>query len=135
MKTVFDFAWCARCQPKSWIASLAFALVVTAGCGKSSSSAGSVTPSASTDSASVQTPATAPVPQQNRQPVTSASPDDTQTMLQGLNRALMGWMIRNHRHPSTFEEFASSANMQIPDPPAGKKYALSARGFVVLVNN
>jgi hypothetical protein len=135
MKMVFDFARFAGRQPKGWIASLALALAVTVGCGKSDSPPQSAAPPASSDSSAQQTPSPAPLALQNPEPLATTDPDDTQKTLQGLNRALMGWMIRNHRHPKTFEEFAGSANMQIPNPPAGKKYALNARGFIVLVSN
>ncbi|HXC35496.1 MAG TPA: hypothetical protein VNV43_06440 [Candidatus Acidoferrales bacterium] len=56
------------------------------------------------------------------------------TTLQFLNRAMVRWMRTNHRHPRDFNEFASTANVQIPDPPPGKKYALNGRGFIVLVD-
>jgi hypothetical protein len=43
--------------------------------------------------------------------------------------------MKYHRRPQTFEEFASTAGFQIPDPPAGKKYALDKNGFIMLVNS
>src|ERR1700677_1006277 len=136
MKMVFDFARCAGRQQKGWIVCLALALAATAGCGKSSPSADSTTPLVTSDAASNQQDlAAAPLALQNPGPVVAANPDDSQKMLQGLNQALLGWMIRNHRHPKTFEEFAGSADMQIPDPPAGEKYALNSRGFIILVSN
>jgi hypothetical protein len=134
MKMVFDVARLAVRQPRGWALCLALALAATAGCSKSSPPQAVAPPSSDSTSAQ-QNPSPAPAPLQNPGPVVAAGPDDTQTMMQGLNRALMGWMIRNHRHPKTFEEFASSANMQIPDPPAGKKYTLNAKGFIVLVDN
>jgi len=133
---VFDVARFAGRQPKVGVICLALALAVTAGCGKSSPPAESAAPPASSDATSAQqNPPPAPLAMQNPDSVVAAGPDDTQKMLQGLNRALVGWMIRNHRHPKTFEEFASSANMQIPEPPAGKKYTLNERGFIILVSN
>lgn len=136
MKMVFDVARFACRQPMSWIACLALALAVTAGCGKSNPPAQLTAPPVSTDSTSAQqTPSPAPAPLPDSPTVTAASPDDSQKTLQGLNRALMGWMIRNHHHPKTFEEFAGSTDIQIPAPPAGQKYALNARGFIVLVSN
>jgi hypothetical protein len=136
MKMVFDVARFAGRQPKGCVACLALALAVTAGCGKSSPPVQSAAPPVSSDATSAQqTPPPAQPALQNPQPAAVANPDDSKQTLQGLNRALMGWMISNHRHPKTFEEFASSANIQIPDPPAGKKYALNARGFIILVSN
>lgn len=134
IKTVFDFARCARRPPTSWIASLALALVVTAGCGKSNPQTDAVAPPPSSDTtAAQQTPSPVPIP--GAQPNLPANADDPQKMLQGLNRALLGWTIQNHRHPKTFEEFANSANFQIPAPPTGKKYTLSDRGYIILVSD
>ena len=73
-------------------------------------------------------------PNQRPLAVPSNSANSGLTQLQLLNRALVGWEMKNHRHPLTFEEFASTANIQIPDPPAGQKYAFSQKGFIVLVN-
>jgi hypothetical protein len=37
--------------------------------------------------------------------------------------------------PKTFEEFVASAAVQVPAPPAGKKFAIDLNGLhVVLVN-
>jgi hypothetical protein len=47
---------------------------------------------------------------------------------------MVGWMRTNHRHPQNFEDFANTANIQIPAPPSGKKYTLNGRGFIVLVD-
>jgi hypothetical protein len=139
MKMVFDVARLVSRQPKGWAKGwplcLALALAATAGCSKSSPPPQSVAPPASSDSSAQQAQPPAPVPVSGLQPVVAANPDDSQKTLQGLNRALMGWTIRNNRHPSTFEEFAGSAGFQIPAPPAGKKYSLSARGFIILVDN
>lgn len=133
---VFDFARYASRQPKGWIVCLALASAVSAGCGKSSPPADSAVPPVSSDTTSAQQNQTAPpLALQNPGPVVAANPDDSQKMLQGLNRALLGWTIRNRRHPQTFEEFAGSANLQIPDPPAGKKYTLNSDGFIILVSN
>jgi hypothetical protein len=61
--------------------------------------------------------------------VTNALPD-----LHPLNQALIGWIISNQRHPATFEEFASSTDIQIPPLPPGKKYVLNGRGLISIVN-
>jgi hypothetical protein len=136
MNMVFDVARFAVRQPKGWALCLPLALALTAGCSKSSPPPQAVAPLVSSDSTSApQNVPPPPMAMQNPGPVVAAGPDDTQKMMQGLNRALVGWMIRNRRHPKTFEEFASSANMQIPDPPAGKKYTLNAKGFIILVSN
>ena len=59
----------------------------------------------------------------------SAGPD-----LVALNQALLGWRVQNQRVPSSFAEFAASANITIPPPPAGKKYIINNRGLISLVN-
>ena len=42
--------------------------------------------------------------------------------------------MQNRRVPANFEEFAASANIQIPPPPAGKKYVINSHGLISLVN-
>ena len=59
----------------------------------------------------------------------SAGPD-----LRALNQALIGWRIQNRRVPASFAEFAASAGIQIPPPPAGKKYVINSHGLISLVN-
>ncbi len=54
--------------------------------------------------------------------------------LRPLNRALMQWVTQNHRAAANFEEFAASANIQIPPPPPGKKYVINSHGLINLVN-
>jgi hypothetical protein len=137
MKMVFDCARFAGRQPVGGGAclALAFALAVTAGCGKSNPPAESAAPPVSSDSASApQTPSPVPIPVQSPQP-TATTNASSLTSLQWLNRAMVGWMRENHRHPRDFEEFASTSNIQIPNPPPGKKYAFNNRGFIVLVDN
>src|SRR3954454_24150953 len=50
-----------------------------------------------------------------------------------LDRALNNWVARNRRAPRSFEEFAATAGINIPPPPAGKRYAIDKTGHVVLV--
>lgn len=121
-----------------------FILALGGGCGKSQSSPGTAASAPAPDTNStaagpVATPTTTPTatpPPDRMQPAAPpVSADAGLTQLQLLNRALLGWEIRNHRRPQTFEEFANSANFQIPPPPAGKKYAFSQRGYIILVNS
>jgi hypothetical protein len=67
-------------------------------------------------------------------PLPTNSTNTGPTQLQLLNRAMVRWEIKNHRRPQTFEEFASSANYKIPDPPPGQRYAFGQNGFIVLVS-
>jgi hypothetical protein len=134
MKPFSDLGRFSGCWPKTIPVFLAF-MMTAAGCGKSSNQPQATRqvppPSASSTTAS-STPA--PAPAQSQSVTTAADPNDPHENLQLLNRALIRWMIKNHRHPQNFEDFASSAKIQIPDPPAGKKYTLDGRGFITLVD-
>ena len=81
-------------------------------------------------------PATAPAnpgpPQINL--AASANADSDLSVLQQLNRAVIGFRMQNHRNPSSVEEAASAAGIQLPAPPPGKKYAFNNRGLVALVD-
>jgi hypothetical protein len=135
MKKVFSFGRFAVRQPKSGrcVALIWAVLLLAAGCGKSNHVP--TTPLPSSDV--TNTPATSSIATAiNYAPATGATnAGDTQLQVQTLNKSLLGWMIQNHRHPQNFAEFARTANIQIPEPPAGKKYTLNQRGFINLVDN
>jgi hypothetical protein len=134
MKMSFDFGRFVRELPKANLVCLVLLIAVTAGCGKSGDSvsvAPAPPPAPSSDAATAQAPVPVPQPMQT---VVVTNTDDQTKQMQALNRALVGWMIRNRRHPQTFQEFASTAGFQIPNPPPGKKYTLNTRGFIVLVD-
>jgi hypothetical protein len=136
MKAFFDFGRNPGWQLKTIALLLTSFALATAGCGKANTPAASATPSQSTVVAATPAPTPAPTAQPiPMQTVATTSSNNAPTSLQLLNRAMVGWMRQNHRHPQNFEDFASSANIQIPDPPPGKKYALNGRGFIVLVDN
>ena len=138
MKAFFDFGRVPGWRLKTIPVSLVFVVAVAAGCSKSSSQT-AIAPRAAPPSANSATasstpaPAAVPAPMANPSPMTTTN-SGSLTTLQMLNRAMVGWMRQNHRRPQNFEDFASSANIQIPAPPAGKKYALNGRGFIVLVD-
>jgi hypothetical protein len=109
-----------------------------AGCGNKESSA----PAAGTaTSTATTTPETASTPTPERpvlappNPEAAAAANKKATIVQQLNRAMIGFRMQNHRNPASVEEVAAFAGIQLPPPPAGKKYALNARGLVVLVDN
>lgn len=134
MKTVFDAARLAVCQPKPWFVCLVFAACVIAGCGKSRATAPVAAPPVTTDATSAsQTPSmpTAVDPQA----AATTNPQVPKAQMQAMNRALLIWMRTNKRRPKTFEEFATSTDFQIPAPPAGEKYTFDGRGFIILVGN
>jgi len=136
-------ARCARCQTRrGWIIYLlllASAAIVAAGCSKKSEtpSAGNTPPMPATQSTSATTPPdpavnsqpAPPLPVTNMAAAPNAAPD-----LTALNMALRQWLMRNRRTPANFEEFAATAGVAIPPPPAGKKYAITKRMEVVLVD-
>ncbi|MGD1089491.1 MAG: hypothetical protein ABR955_12315 [Verrucomicrobiota bacterium] len=108
-------------------------MVVTlffAGCGKKSETSGAASqPAAGTASTQGTAPAQGTAPTQGTAPA-STTPDLAQ-----LNREVRKWILRNQYWPSNFDEFAATANIQIPPPPAGKKYVLDSRMHVILVDN
>ena len=103
------------------------ALLVLAACGKkaqpeaTASTPGWVPPTATNSTVATtsgQTPAVVP-----------AQPD-----LEEITRDLRKWIVRNQRPPKSFEDFAATANTQIPPAPAGKKFAIDKQMHVILVN-
>jgi hypothetical protein len=132
---IFDFGRRAGWLANAGVLCLLLVLVASSGCNKSDSTPASVAPSQESNSTpTAAAPTATPTPVPASLPTQSSSTNSGPTQLQLLNRALVGWEIKNHRHPRTFEEFASTANFQIPAPPAGQKYAFSQKGFIVLVN-
>jgi hypothetical protein len=138
MKPFFDLGRLSGWRPKTLPFLLAF-VTMAAGCGKSGNQA--AVPPPPTNSVTVSaTPAPAPAPAPRPMPMANPQPAITTnsgslTTLQVLNRAMISWMRQNHRRPQSFEEFASTANIQIPAPPPGKKYGLNPRGFIILVDS
>ena len=49
-----------------------------------------------------------------------------------LTLALHHWMGKNQRVPRSFEDFAATSGIQIPPPPAGKKYIINSQYRVAL---
>jgi len=89
-------------------------IISCAGCTKK-------TPSSATPNSQVTTqPATI---------TTNAAPD-----LRALNRKLIQCVIAARHGFKTIDEFAAAANIQIPAPPPGKKYAFDKKGYIILVN-
>jgi len=140
MDTLSGSVRCAKCQTTRrrvfCLLLLASAAVLVAGCGKKSGTppAGQTPPVQSTQST---TEATAPVSTVNSQspgPATNVAAPNATPDLNALNMALRQWLMRNRRTPANFEEFAATAGVTIPPPPAGKKYAITKRMEVVLVD-
>ena len=136
MKKVFDFGRFIVRQPKGGgcVALIWVVLLLVVGCSKSNNPP-PTTPSPSSDATNTPTASAAAAPITYSPATVATNASDTQTQLQTLNKAMIGWMIKNHRHPQNFAEFASSTDVQIPAPPPGKKYTLNQRGFITLVDN
>jgi hypothetical protein len=137
MKHIINFGRHGSWKPGAGILCMILALAAGAGCGKSKNVSSPVEPPSSPNSAATTTPADSPANQmQPALPAVSVNAGQNgPTQVQSLNRAMMGWVMKNHRRPQTFQEFASTVGFQIPDPPAGKKYALNQNGFIILVNS
>jgi hypothetical protein len=77
-------------------------------------------------------PGPAPAP---AQPTVVPAPDDgnMDALLAQLTRELHRTMI-GRRINRNFEEFVALRNLQVPPPPAGKKYAINERWKVILVD-
>lgn len=57
-----------------------------------------------------------------------------QTDMDELNRTLVRWILRNKRRPNSYEDFAATAGVQLPTPPAGKKFVIGKDMRIVLQN-
>ena len=106
--------------------------LMLSGCGKHPSPSQSETP--------VPNPATAVTAQNLPKPagpptVVTVNPADPAAAadLSALSRSLRGWIVGHRRLPNSFEEFVSSANLTVPPPPPGKKYAIN-KSTVILVD-
>jgi hypothetical protein len=82
---------------------------------------------AATVHAPVYQPPTAVAPAAPTQ--TGSAPD-----LNALDRALMHWVMANRRVPKNFGDFAATAGVAIPPPPAGQQYVIDKTMHIKLVN-
>ncbi len=128
--------------PRRWVERLtlggaaSFSLLValsSTGCHKASSPVSNVSAAESNAVAVAQThePIYSPTPAAMAPAATPNGEPD----LAELNRSLLRWVMANRRKPASFEDFAATANVTIPPPPAGKKYAINKSTMhIVLVN-
>jgi len=108
--------------------------LVVASCGKKEQPQASTTPPAQVADAPGQPAPVQPTPTPVAQPVTTVAQPDGQADMSELQRCVIRWIVANHRRPASFEEFAATANVTIPPPPAGKKYSLGKDMHVNLVD-
>jgi hypothetical protein len=133
MKLLSGAVQFARLRPTQRVA-LCLALVLGAamlatGCGKKESSAPAVTSATTTTTTNQQ--GGPPQVQVEMAP----NVEGNLPVMQQLNRAALRYRMQNRHNPASVEELASAAGIQLPPPPAGKKYAFDARGLVALVDN
>jgi hypothetical protein len=114
--------------------------LIFSGCSKAKSPV-SATPAPPADSVQPAQPASAPVenspsPPSPAQRAVAAIPTvtpDGQPDLGALNRSLIRWVVGNRRPPANFADFAATAGVPIPPPPAGKKYFITKNMHIQLV--
>ena len=82
--------------------------------------------------ASVRSPG-APVPMPYT-PATIAPPEDNDmsATLNQLSRELRKYVVSTRSVPKDFEEFVAKSQVQIPPPPAGKKYVIQNHAVVLV---
>jgi hypothetical protein len=107
-------------------------ILCLSGCGGHKSADNTSTPAQTNETAAAapenQTAAAVPATPAVAPAQANAEPD-----LPELNRAVRRWLMANRRRPASFEDFAATAGVPIPPPPAGKKYVLSGDMHVQLV--
>ena len=115
---------------------LVLALAFVAGCSKKSP-ASSGQSGAASDAASLPPPSQPPpgvgVPTANTPtPVVVAENPDINATLSQLALELRKYVVRTRSVPRNFEEFVAKSGIQVPPPPAGKKYAIEGQSVVLV---
>ena len=116
------------------LAAMLTAIFLAVGCKKSQPAAVETAPPPVADTNQAPT-ATPPAPQAASAPAVVATSPDGGADLKQLNHAYVGWVMQNRRRPQSFEEFVKLSGVQVPPPPAGKKYVIDAHGFINYANN
>ena len=128
-----DSAWGGGAGVLPAVLGLLLALGVC-GCHKAPASppaaAADIPPPVAAADSSLASPLPPPGPQAAPVTANDHSPQDIHSM----ERALVGWVIRNHQRPKSFEAFVAASGIQVPPPPAGKKYVIAKSMHIVLVD-
>jgi hypothetical protein len=112
------------------LAAILMAAMFAAGCGKGHSSTAQA-PASPPVEVSNPPPAAAPqAPQYPLAPVVIATGPDGTPDLRALNQAYIGWIVQYRRRPKDLDEFVTLSGIQLPPPPAGKKYVIDKNGFI-----
>jgi len=110
------------------LVAITFSTACWIGCGKKKDATDAAPPPSPAAEAAMQTPNPAPETQ-----AAATAPAEQNNEPLDLNRELRKWILRNRRPPKNFEDFSSTARVQIPPPPDGKKYTIDKSMHVVLV--
>lgn len=110
---------------------LLMAALVFAGCGKAKKPVAASVPETAASAEPNNAPA--PVAQASLAAAPLATPTGETDMAE-LNRTMLRWILGHRRVPANFEEFAATAGVAIPPPPAGKKYVIGRDKRIQLVN-
>ena len=65
-------------------------------------------------------------------PVVVAENADVNATLSQLALELRKYVMRTRSVPKNFEEFVAKSGIQLPPPPAGKKYAIENQAVVLV---
>jgi hypothetical protein len=108
-------------------------ILCLSGCGGHKSADNTSTPAQTNETAAAAAENQTPVNTQSSTPAAATVQANAEPDLPELNRAVRRWLMANRRRPASFEDFAATAGVPIPPPPAGKKYFLSSDMHVQLV--
>ena len=114
-------------------ATLVVCAALSSGCGSSADE--SVSHAEANDySKNVSKGAPVAPPQVQPQKMDLPQEADPAVILGEMNRQLKRWIVSNQRPPSSLEEFTSTAQIQLPPPPAGKKFVLTKQMRIELAD-
>jgi len=120
----------------SWMVSIYLASVgLTTGCSKKHNS--EISPASNSNSQTAKTdsqPAKPGLPPPGPQPAQPPPPSANPQGIHDMERVLVGYVIRTHQRPASFEAFVAATQIQVPPPPDGQKYAIAKNMHIVLVN-
>jgi hypothetical protein len=115
---------------------VAVLMMATAACGcKKSQPANVQTPTPPVADASQATPTMPQAPQPVSLPAIIPADPAGGADLKALNRAYIGWIVKNRQRPKSFDEYIALSGVQVPPPPTGKKYVIDKNGFINFANN
>jgi hypothetical protein len=142
IKMISGSAWFNKSSPSGRKNVFVFAVILTAavfftGCSKSKPPVTQATVVPDTnqvaeDHAPVYQPPAAVAP--TVAPTVAAAPASGAPDLKELDRGLIRWIVGNRRPPKNFADFAATAGVPIPPPPAGKIYIIDKTMHIQLVD-